>query len=674
MAENWKYGQPPPTGYSGSPAGTPYQENGPHMRPMGASALHGPQQQPMAQTGYGASPYPENEPYQTGRYSAYGTPSSYGGYPSQPPQAAYGPPGYPQGGYGQGYAQPSYGQPGPMGGYAPPQQAAYQPQGYPYPCPQQPYAQPSQPNPLGGYHQQAAYQPQPYGGPYGPSAYGAQGGQPAYAYPTPQAYSRQPYGGQPSVAQQPTASYHQPYGASPAPPPQERYYQPEPYGQERYDADSQALPQTVLLQSVPPDAAPTPSYRSTFPVQPTRSQQEAAPQPAGQDMQSTGRRPRVSAYGEGPQPGGEPPQGPMPWQRSTQPQAAQGGGWRRSPQGEQSPQGAYAQPGYASAGQDTGRMRRTDRFPRVAPEAAEAPQAAPPSWQAEPYQPAPAYPQQQGTGSQPQPYPAYPPSQAPAYPSYEEEDDTDLYGPLPTRILPEPAPVSAASSFTIGDSPAGDQDEDEEEEGGRGGLIALLVVVLLISSLSALYFTGIADTLLAQLGVPTWDQLSDQLLSGESQPENETAEAPQPESGVGEEGVPAIFTTPIPEENASGEGQGEGQATESTEGGARPTAAAGEAAPKLSAFTVSKSTVQAPATLVFTMHSNDTVDNIKLFTADDEALTAEVTSAPSGDGQIWQFHVSFAVPYEGIIRAFLYNETTGWVDSGLSCAITVTAS
>jgi len=49
----------------------------------------------------------------------------------------------------------------------------------------------------------------------------------------------------------------------------------------------------------------------------------------------------------------------------------------------------------------------------------------------------------------------------------------------------------------------------------RSGLFIVLVLVLLINSLGAVYFTGIADPLLTQVGIPVWAELSERISGPE---------------------------------------------------------------------------------------------------------------------------------------------------------------
>jgi len=58
----------------------------------------------------------------------------------------------------------------------------------------------------------------------------------------------------------------------------------------------------------------------------------------------------------------------------------------------------------------------------------------------------------------------------------------------------------------------------------RSGLFILLAFVLLVNSFGAVYFTGIADSLLSQIGIPVWAELSGQMSrpEGEGQPPSPT--------------------------------------------------------------------------------------------------------------------------------------------------------
>jgi len=86
---------------------------------------------------------------------------------------------------------------------------------------------------------------------------------------------------------------------------------------------------------------------------------------------------------------------------------------------------------------------------------------------------------------------------------------------------------------------------------------------------------------------------------------------------------------------------------------------------------VEPSTAQAPATLVFTFHTNNAVSAVQFRDNRHQALLIQSASTPSGDGLVWKCSVDFAESYQGILRVFLGGGTGQWMDSGESCQVNV---
>lgn len=219
-------------------------------------------------------------------------------------------------------------------------------------------------------------------------------------------------------------------------------------------------------------------------------------------------------------------------------------------------------------------------------------------------------------------------TEAPAPPAMimnDADDDSGRFEAIPPQQpLPSPATVSTQ------------EDVDNEAEPPRTGLIIFLVLVLIASTAGAIFFTGMADSLLQQVGIPTWDQLMSQ-------------------SDAATGGIPAIF----------------GNQQADSDSSAEVRTVSGQGLARLWDFTVSSTSSKAPVTLTFTLYSNDAVENIRLYNTSGVALVGDMKQSPyQGDGKIWQFSYHFAEPYTGEVGAY-YNDGNDWYNSELSCTVDV---
>lgn len=231
----------------------------------------------------------------------------------------------------------------------------------------------------------------------------------------------------------------------------------------------------------------------------------------------------------------------------------------------------------------------------------------------------------------------------------DDDDDTGrFYVGEPQEI---PTPVTVPLMLNTVGRPA------KAKKKGGGGWLWLLPVVLLLGSLSAVFFTGTADSLLMRAGIPTWEELTVEKIPDEDLPSvfaEETA-------------APGSLEPSLPEGSESDLAGDPSQAAVPASAGV-----VSSNLPVLSSFTVNPDSGTAPATLVFSMQSNNAVKSIQLAKATGEKLTGKVTSAPSGDGIAWQFEVRFDKAYEGEIHALLEGqEKGGWHDTDLVCRVAV---
>lgn len=723
-----------PGGYNGYPAPTgqnaPYRQQYPPGAGQGAAYGQG---QPQA--GYTGYPGQEGIPPQATRTSSpstnYGYPQQQGygnaqqpSYPNQPQGYGMLPSGYPTGPYAPegGFSAPSPGGQRPMPGYQNPNQTSQgmgaQPMGQ-----GQEGQRYTQPNPN-------MHSPQGMG-----PAQGAQGypnmnpPQGAPAYP-----GMKPPQGAPSY---PGMS---PAGPAPAYPGVSPSQGGMPQGAPRpSDPYQEKQPTTILMQSVGPQA--TPPLPEPMPIG-----QDSFWDAPGEDAYQPASYPQEEPYGSG---YGYQPYESQPLPRSAPPMAGkvrQEAPWQSLPQ---APMASYSDVEEAPRAYPTpyGQSRSQEERHGWQETAYEAPAAAAPSPRPTPAPvPVDSYARPVAPVQEPQvpaPAPAPVPAPAPAV--------TPAPAPAPVQeAAPAPAPVPAqeepvrreprregraqsrnrrsartpvvdyadAAAFGSGGgtshwqsgaqaapayeamdtgryasvpmqtAPLAPTADTNDREKGRGGLIALLIAVLLISMACAVFFTGIADNLLTQMGIPTWGQLSAGTPTQEQEQEPEAQGADQEEENVevvetegndNEAQVPQVEATPTPESVEAGNvpavfiGRADGAAGDGpSEDGSAPIAASGAARMTLSSFTVSPSSATVPATLVFTLYGSDTVDDIHLVTSTGSVLAAEINSAPSGDGKVWQFAVLFDTPYQGEIRAFLRNSAGNWDDSGLSCTVDVT--
>lgn len=212
------------------------------------------------------------------------------------------------------------------------------------------------------------------------------------------------------------------------------------------------------------------------------------------------------------------------------------------------------------------------------------------------------------------------------------EDATMRFAPVTTEPMPTPATVPTTPTVS--------------PEKRHSGFIIFLLTLTLLVSLTMVYITGVADAVLAKVGIPSWKQL----FAGTESTEDE---------------IPDIFSTitsGLEDDASPGDRLGENPST--------VVSASASGVAKLKSLTVAPSSAKAPATLVFTIYSNETVTNIKLAKDDGEFLFAEGRGAPSGDGILWQFTAKFDEPYEGLIHTYLRDDE-GWAGSGDSVQVSV---
>ena len=193
--------------------------------------------------------------------------------------------------------------------------------------------------------------------------------------------------------------------------------------------------------------------------------------------------------------------------------------------------------------------------------------------------------------------------------------------------------------------------EAVEDAGGHSAFVIILLVITLLLSLSIVYYTGVVDSVLTSAGIPTWQD-----LFGEENPP---------------EGIPAPFAnaTESPELTGDTATDGTNAAIPAATDVVAPVKATGNA--RLISIGVNPATAKAPATLLFTIHTNDAVSNVQLKTGDLSTLLAERHSAPSGDGIIWEYSVDFDNPYQGSVYAYMLDGENNWIDSGEFCQVNV---
>lgn len=601
--------------------------------------------------------YPPSMP-EAGGQPAYGY---YAATPAGPVWQPYYPPyGVPQGmPYGYGYP---YGMP-PM----PLQKEAQPGQGLGPRATVQPM--PSQPMPFQAAALQGAQpmESRPRGFEPNEPEVKAQAAQPQAAfqapYPVPQAYPWPQMGGQarempqaipmaqtaPATRTVPVAEPTAPIAPAATPDPYADPVAPA-YPPLQWSAPAQGMPQAAPLPEIAADAQRLEVTRST-----PAAQSAAQPEPRKEPMAEADPAPQASPPPTNVQAGEIPQAMPVPEEALA----------------ESRPEPTSWQPSQSQS-ETTVQAQRTGLASEQAPWSAGARQEEPFLQATQPSQETPAYapaegtverrrrswrsPEEDGAMAAPVEKAAYTvpfhsqPADSDAQLVTRDDDDETarFYVGEPQEI---PTPVTVPLMLNTVGRPA------KAKKKGGGGWLWLLPVVLLLGSLSAVFFTGAADSLLMRAGIPTWEELTVEKIPDEDLPSvfaEETA-------------APGSFDPSLPE---GGESVLAGDASQAVV----PVGAGVVSSnlPVLSSFTVSPDSGTAPATLVFSMQSNNAVKSIQLAKATGEKLTGRVTSAPSGDGIAWQFEVRFDKAYEGEIHALLEGQEKGaWYDTDLVCRVAV---
>jgi len=124
---------------------------------------------------------------------------------------------------------------------------------------------------------------------------------------------------------------------------------------------------------------------------------------------------------------------------------------------------------------------------------------------------------------------AFTPPSPISFPVEQIEDVDDGFGDdeFASHLHPDSQPVPVPVSAGV----------VTENKGRHGGFILLTLIATLLATLSVLYFTGIADSLLERVGIPTWSVVSTKDTGSET---NE----PLPTASAGENTAPNSGVTP----------------------------------------------------------------------------------------------------------------------------------
>ncbi len=92
---------------------------------------------------------------------------------------------------------------------------------------------------------------------------------------------------------------------------------------------------------------------------------------------------------------------------------------------------------------------------------------------------------------------------------------------------------------------------------------------------------------------------------------------------------------------------------------------------QLVSASVSPEETTAPASLTFTLTTDNAATAVRLVTDKGEMLRATTSSAPQGDGLVWHISAQLENPYSGAVRIFLRDAAGGWTEGSVSCAVKV---
>ena len=217
--------------------------------------------------------------------------------------------------------------------------------------------------------------------------------------------------------------------------------------------------------------------------------------------------------------------------------------------------------------------------------------------------------------------------------SLNNDEDDDDFLPVFVQAGDEvTAPVTAPVTVpTPADSLGHGKADDDDDMGGPSPMIVAVLFLTLIISLSVVYFTGMADGFLSNLGIPSWSQISTQ-----------------------EDGIPVAFLDVTPGTSAEADHTPTIPVIPASPGGT----------PRIYSMDVSPTTAVAPAELTFTLSGNSAVTGVQFRTDNQTVMLAEGQGTPSGDGTLWEYTVQFDNPYQGLIYAYLSDRESGWIEGG----------
>jgi hypothetical protein len=92
---------------------------------------------------------------------------------------------------------------------------------------------------------------------------------------------------------------------------------------------------------------------------------------------------------------------------------------------------------------------------------------------------------------------------------------------------------------------------------------------------------------------------------------------------------------------------------------------------ELRSVTVEPGVTTAPATLTFTLVTNEATTSIRLMTEDGQMLHTTANSASQDDGLVWQITTELSQPYTGEIHIFLRDQDGVWNVGSIPCTVTV---
>ena len=417
---------------------------------------------------------------------------------------------------------------------------------------------------------------------------------------------------------QPAQPMQQNYAQQPAQPMQQNYAQQptQPMQQNYAQQPAQPMQQNYAQQPAQPmqqhyAQQPAQPMPQNYPQQPAQLMPQNYPQQPAQLMQQN-----YAQQPAQPMQQNDAQQPAQPMQQTYAQQPAQPMQQSYAQQPAQRRQETQPMPQSNEAQEMNARSRRTQRLREAAEPMAEADIA--PVAPAEPMQPPVNYADTFEDGeSSHRASPAFTPMQRETTPIENDQDD-DL-PPYPTMER-KPMPVPTADFST----PTSHR---------REGVIVAICVAAVLLILGALYFFGVLDGLAVKLGLPARGQ---------------TVAATSAD-------MTSSFQT----------------ATDSAVDPATIVVASGVAKPELRSVKAEPAETTAPATVVFTLETNQGTSSVRLLTADGATLSATGTNALSGDGMTWSLTASIPKAYTGDVRVFLRDEAGEWSEAEQTCTIDV---